>query len=205
MPLYKDISLDGIRILFWKLSDTDRFDLQELVPSVDLDKWQNFSPKRRSEYLMIRQMLKMFYPEYQILYREDGTPYLVPGDWEISISHSLPFAVLALSKSGVGVDIECFRYKIQRIKHKFLSLNERSWLLNQENEIERLNMVWSIKEALYKRHPVKYWSFSKHYEVQSFSIEESSVVKCRVYDGEKEQYYTAKVYCSEDFCWAVVN
>jgi phosphopantetheinyl transferase len=56
-------------------------------------------------------MLKTVLPGYKILYRDGGEPYLIPGDFQISVSHSFPLAALAISKNRVGIDLENGRRK----------------------------------------------------------------------------------------------
>ncbi|MDO5615083.1 MAG: 4'-phosphopantetheinyl transferase superfamily protein [Cruoricaptor ignavus] len=204
MPFYKDFTDKDATILFWKYDDADSFDFDALVEPENLEKVKNYHPKKLKEYLMIRQMLKMLMPNHKILYRTIGQPYLFPKDAFIAITHSFPFASLAVSKKRVGIDLERVMPKILRIKHKFLHPSEIAWTEN-ENEVELLTIIWVIKESLYKLHPSKYWSLKKHYEVQPFDLKDLSQIKCRVFDEEFEDRYTARVTKIEDFYFAIIE
>lgn len=204
MPFYQDFTDENATILFWKYDENDSFNQEELIESDKTSKIENYHPKKLLEYLMIRQMLKMQLPHHKILYKTIGQPYLFPKDFYISITHSFPFASLAISKNRVGIDLEKVMPKIKRVKHKYLHPSEISWTEN-ENEVEFLTIIWVIKEALYKLHPCKYWSLKDYYEVEPFSLDGLSGIKCRVFDRDFEDRYIAKVTKIEDFYFAIIE
>lgn len=204
MPFNHDYSDENAVILFWKYSEEDNFDADELVEPENLEKVKDYHPKKLIEHLMIRKMLKMVLPDHKILYKTIGQPYLFPKDAFISITHSFPFASLAISKNRVGIDLEKIMPKILRIKHKFLHKTEIPWTLN-EDEVELITIIWVIKEALYKLHPSKYWSLSKYYEVEQFQLDDLSSIKCRVFGENFEDRYVAKVVRIEEFYFAIVE
>jgi phosphopantetheinyl transferase len=204
MPFYQDFTDENARILFWKFSDEDRFDVNELVEAEDFEKVKNYHPKKLIEYLMIRKMLKMLLPKHKILYKTIGQPYLFPKDAFISITHSFPFASLAVSQKRVGIDLEKTMPKILRIKHKFLHQSEISWTENKD-EVEFLTVIWVIKEALYKLHPGKFWSLKNHYEIEKFDLKHLSNIRCRIFDETFEDRYVARVSKVEEFYFAVIE
>ena len=204
MPFYRDFTDNNASILFWKYDENDSFDHSVLIEPENLDRVKNYHPKKIAEYLMIRQMLKNQLPEHKILYKSIGQPYLFPKDFFISITHSYPFASLAISKKRVGIDIEKIMPKILRVKHKFLHPTEIPWTLN-EDEVDFLTVIWVIKEALYKLHPSKYWSLKNHYEVEQFQLDDLSAINCRVFDDNFEDCYIAKVSRIEDYYFAVIE
>lgn len=204
MPFYQDLTDENASILFWKYNEEDAFDHKTLIEAENFAKVEHFHPKKLIEYLMIRQMLKMLKPDHKILYKTIGQPYLFPKDAFISISHSYPFAALAISQKRVGIDMERIQPKIVRVKHKFLNDAELSWT-ETEDEVELLTVIWAVKEALYKLHPSKLWSLKKHYQVEAFSLDQLSGLKCRVFDEDFEDCYTARVIKMEDYYFAVVE
>lgn len=204
MPFYQDFTDENATILFWKYDETDVFNHWELIQPEDFQKVENYHPKKMTEYLMIRKLLKIVKPEYKILYQSIGKPYLYPKDAYISITHSFPFASIAVSKKRIGIDLEKIMPKILKIKHKFLHTNEVPWTQN-ENEVEFLTVIWVIKEALYKLHPSKYWSLKNHYEVEQFDLNDLSEIKCRVFDDQFEDRYIARVSRIEDFFFAIIE
>lgn len=204
MPFYQDFSDENATIFFWKYDDEDYFNDEELIEPENYQKVENYHPKKLKEYLMIRKMLKMQLPEHKILYKTIGQPYLSPKDFFISITHSFPYASLAISKKRVGIDIEKIMPKILRIKNKFVHPNEICWTEN-ENEVEYLTVIWVIKEALYKLHPSKFWSLKKNYEVEKFCLNDLSAVKCRVFDADFEDRYIAKVMKIDALYFAIIE
>ncbi len=204
MPFYQDFTDENAYILFWKYDEEDTFDEAALIEEENIEKVRAYHPKKFLEYLMIRRLLKMMLPEHKILYKTIGQPYLSPKDAYISITHSYPFAALALSQKRVGIDLERIMEKITRIKHKFLHPSEILWTEN-ENEVRFLTVIWVIKEAIYKLHPSKYWSLKDHYEVEEFDLKDLSSVKCRVFDDTFEDCYVARVTMIEDFYFAIIE
>ncbi|MBS1549640.1 MAG: 4'-phosphopantetheinyl transferase superfamily protein [Bacteroidetes bacterium] len=205
MPLYRDYSDAQGSIQVWKYDDSEVFDEDQLISKDDWEKVHNYHPKKKIEYLMIRKMLYDLLPGHQILYRTMGQPFLHPKDAFISISHSYPYASLAVSQKRIGVDLEKVNPKILRIKHKFIHHSEESWIFGHENEVELLTIVWAIKEALYKLHPSKYWSLKKHYQVQEFSLSDLSSVPCAVFDAEFKDEYIAKISQIENYFFAIIE
>ncbi len=81
-------------------------------------------------------------------HRQSGAPYLIGCDLNISVSHSLHYAVIALSPSGgIGVDIEDARPQLRRVAARVLSEPE---LAVYSATDELLLRAWTLKEALYK-------------------------------------------------------
>ena len=82
---------------------------------------------------MVRKLLKMVLPDRKILYKTAGEPYL----WyaaQISITHSFPFAALAISKNRIGIDLEKVNDKILRIKKNFFILTKSVWTEGKQNK-----------------------------------------------------------------------
>lgn len=203
MPLYRDCTTENVSILIWKYEEGE--DLPpELAGKDDADKISRYHPKKLLEYLMVRKMLNILKPGFEIKYKKNGQPYLFPPQYYISISHSFPFAAISLSKKRTGIDLEKTVEKIVNLKHKYLNDYELQWTQNSQ-QTQMLTVIWAIKEALYKLHPCKYWSLKKYYEVEKFSLDNLSNIKCRVFDDQFEDIYTANVIVIEDYYFAVIE
>ncbi|MDY3364270.1 4'-phosphopantetheinyl transferase superfamily protein [Riemerella anatipestifer] len=201
MPLYKEFSTKETAVLVWK------HDEQKEVWSEEIDTQSKISLKKQYERLMVRRMLNSALPCHQLLYLEDGTPYLEPSSAFISISHSYPYAVLAISPRRIGVDIEKKSDRLVRLKEKILYPSEKLWV-SSEDEESYLTALWTIKESLYKIHSAKYWSFREHYEVLPFSLDNLSSVECKVLNNSTDNAdtYRAKLeVIDEDYYLAVVE
>ncbi len=205
MPFYHDYSDENAVILYWKYGEEDNFNVDELIEPENLERAKDYHPKKLIEHLMVRQMLKMLLPDHKIMYKTIGEPYLWPNTAQISITHSFPFASLAVSINRVGIDLEKVNSKILRIKQKFLHESEHVWTQDKENEVELLTIIWVIKESLYKVHPSKYWSLKDHYQIEPFNMEDLSEIKCRVFDDFFSHDFTAKVFKIEEFYFAIVE
>lgn len=202
MPFFRDFSDADAQLLVWRCSEGEVFPAQELLSPEDEAKIKDYPQRKVQEVLMIRQLLRQSLPAHRILYRE-GAPYLQPKSYEISISHSYPYAVLGYSQRKIGVDVECLNPKLLRLKDKFLNPNEKAFV-PRGNELEYLAAVWSVKESLYKMHHTKHWSLKKHYEVFPFSEADLGAVRCRVYDENGEDNYLARVIFFDDYVLTIV-
>ncbi len=112
------------------------------------------SNKRKKEWLAVRHLLKVIHPEqqFQLVYNEHGKPSLHDGT-KISISHSDNFVGIALSnKHEIGIDIQYFKSKIDRIQSKFIHPKEAALLksMPDQDRLTYLHGYWTAKEAIYK-------------------------------------------------------
>lgn len=203
MPLYRDFSDENATILIWKYDEQEDLDPEILLEKENQEKVKDYHPTKLKELLLVRKILRSVLPNHKIVY--DGrVPFLSPKDFEISITHSFPFAALAISKNKVGIDIEPFNPKISRIKHKFLHEHEAGFI-EEDKEVAYLTVIWSLKESLYKIHHSKYWSLKKHYEVKPFRMDFPFNIMCRVHDDKVSDLFKARVEFFENYCFTVVD
>lgn len=203
MPLYRDFSDDQATILLWKYDENEMLNSQDLLEKENADRIKDYHPTKLKEHLLVRKILKSVLPGYKILYN-GREPYLYPKDFEISITHSFPFAALAISKNKVGIDIESFNPKIVRIKHKFLK-EEEAGFIEKDKEVAYLTVIWSLKESMYKVHHSNYWSLKKHYEVKPFSLDFPFNIMCRVHDDLVSDLYKARAEFFDHYCFTIVD
>ncbi|SFI07579.1 4'-phosphopantetheinyl transferase family protein [Halpernia frigidisoli] len=203
MPFYKDFSDEKATILIWKFSDDEILNANELVEVENLEKIKNYHPTKILETLLVRKALKSFLPTHKILYK-DREPYLSPQDHFISITHSFPFAAVAVSKEKIGIDMEKFNEKILRIEHKFIYSNEANFFLEKE-KVEYLTVIWSVKESLYKIHHSNYFSLKQNYKVEEFDLKNLHKINCSVYDENNCDHFSARVEFFEDYCFTIVD
>lgn len=203
MPLYRDFSDHNATILVWKYNEEDDLQAEELLEPENADKVKDYHPKKMLEVLMVRKLLKSLKPNSKILYK-DREPYLDTMDAEISITHSFPYAALALSKNKIGIDVEKFNPKILRLIDKFTYENERGFI--PKNHADTFyTIIWSVKESMYKIHHSKYWSLKKNYEVKPFELKHLDKISCRVYDETYSDEYNARVKFFDDYCFTIVE
>lgn len=203
MPLYRDFSDHNATILLWKYDDTEELNPEILLEKENFPKVKDYHPVKLKEILLVRKILHEILPGYKILY--DGRiPYLEPRDFEISITHSFPYAALAIAKHKIGIDIEPFNEKIAKIQHKFVYDNETGFI-EKGREVAYLTVIWSVKESLYKIHHSKYWSLKKHYEVKPFRLDFPYNILCRVHDESVSDLFKARVEFFENYCFTIVD
>ncbi|MCW3161554.1 4'-phosphopantetheinyl transferase family protein [Chryseobacterium oryctis] len=203
MPLYRDFSDHNAKILVWKYDKNEELNIQTLLEPENAEKVKDYHPKKLLEVLMVRKLLKSLKPDSKILYN-DREPFLSPKDAEISITHSFPFAAIAISKNKIGIDIEKFNPKILRVIDKFTYENERGFIPSN-NAVTFYTIIWSVKESMYKLHHSKFWSLKKHYEVRPFELEYLDSIQCRVHDDTISDELKARVKFFDDYCFTIVE
>ena len=192
MPVILNKIIDEhTRLAVWKIEETEeelfrglQFKAHELDFIASLN-----NGKRLLHWLSTRLLLRtMLQTNDYIDSRMDdqGKPYLVNGDYQISFSHSFDYASVMISKDKhVGVDIELIKDKIQKIKNKFLKPAELSGLPDQDNTLA-LYICWCAKEAIYKWYGKKGLEFKKHIDIYPFVPDAAGVVKARAVLPEGE-------------------
>lgn len=191
MPFFKEFSHHHSRIFVWRFDENDALP-PDLIEPENFSRFENYKEKKLSEVLMVRQLLQKFLPGEKIFYQNDE-PFLQSRKFQISISHSFPFAAVAFSERKIGIDLESFKPKIIRVKDKFIQPEEQHFIPENQS-VEYLTVVWSVKESLYKMHHSKYWSLKKHYEVRPFAFSGEMQISCRVHDADFSDEYSAKVW-----------
>lgn len=110
-------------------------------------------------------LLHQFPQGITVLKNGDNKPKLRVADtfYEISISHAFAYAAVIISaQKCVGIDVERTDNRIHRVKHKFCSDIELN--IAQDNT-EKLTLIWSTKEALYKLYSKKEVIFKENLAV----------------------------------------
>jgi len=114
--------------------------------------------------------------EYKGMYKDEfDKPHLIDKKFYISISHSYPYAVGILHKRlPVGIDIEKPQEKLLRISKRFLTDNE--WIYAGD-DINKLCVYWTGKEAIYKLNGRKGLSFKQNILIHPFQLRKRDVIK----------------------------
>ncbi len=153
MLLEKQQVENGAILAIWEISETvdELLDLLDLDPFVIAEVSQFTGEKRKLEYLAVRAMLNQVLGEKKsIAYEPNGKPFLTDKSYEISITHTGHYAAIILHPTcRLGIDIERIADRVIRVKHKFLSEEELSFV-DEKLAKTQLALMWSAKEALYK-------------------------------------------------------
>ena len=112
-----------------------------------------------------------------IVYEKSGRPLIDDGLHHISISHTSKFVAVILSRYlKVGIDIEGIHPRILKIRPKFVSPDEDLFLGNEEDLQEKLILIWSAKEALFKMDGRGNMDFRKNISIKPFSLQEKGSI-----------------------------
>jgi phosphopantetheinyl transferase len=175
MPLHRLLTINqGIYSLIWLIEETEEDLLGQLSPPItnlkDYEKIHH--TRRRLEWIAARLALKKLCNHlgytYQGMVKDFwGKPYLADNHLHISLAHSFPFAVAAISpNSAIGIDIQSLSKKLQNVRHKYLNATE-----NQDSgqDLEKLAIYWCAKESLYKTYGGKGLSLREDIHIKLFT------------------------------------
>ncbi|MBJ7880056.1 4'-phosphopantetheinyl transferase family protein [Gelidibacter salicanalis] len=193
MPLYKTLSPNSqTTVKIWNITES----YEALLQPVKLrDESMARVLGMKSElhqrgFLSVRHLLAEFgYTDADLYYDENGKPHLKDGKY-ISITHSFTFSGVIVSDTEVGIDIEKQRQKIGVIAHKFIGY-EFDYLLNTaEDYINKLTIIWCIKESLYKLFATPGMLFREHFLVIPFMVKDEETIAWIDYNDRKYRYET---------------
>jgi phosphopantetheinyl transferase len=148
MPIFFQHQInDTTRLGIWKIEETEEFFKANVPQHRDVT-----HPHKRLQHLAGRFLLQYLFPDFPyelIRIADTRKPYLPGEQYHFSISHCGDYAAAIVSKNArVGVDIEIPVEKVLRVRHKFMSDDEIGQF--GEDNIERLTICWSAKEAVFK-------------------------------------------------------
>lgn len=186
MPLYKTIRPDQDTVLhIWKIEEDLDWLAQgvELTPHCQARVSGMKSELHRRGFLSIRKLLAIEgYQDSDLYYDQFGKPHLKDNKY-ISITHSFNFSGIIIGKDEVGIDIEMQRPKINRIAHKFTTLEDYEHIPDPETMMRKLTIVWGAKESLYKSFAQPGLSFRQHIDVLDFELKEMTTTARIDYNG----------------------
>ncbi len=141
------------------------FDCSDKLSSFAHQEWfqpylsERKSEKRRAEFIaaiaVLRDLLGF---EPRIAYLDNGKPYLLNSQSNISISHCKDYVCVAVSdKYNVGIDIEQVTPRIDALAQRYMTADEFAAYearfikgCGQQEAREYATLVWCSKEAVYK-------------------------------------------------------
>jgi len=162
---------DGSRFALWHITE-DPDTLLELLdndPFVTEQISHFTSIKRKCEYLASRCALnELLGKKVSITYLPTGRPTIEGSDMNLSISHTGEWVVVLVHETKrVGIDIERVTDRLQRVKSKFLSDQELSFI-DFQCEKPQLAVMWATKEALYKLIDLEGVDAREHLHIEPF-------------------------------------
>jgi len=149
MPLVYQQNINAeTRIGVWHIAEPESFFSDQVSVQRAIT-----HPHKRLQHLAGRLLLRELYPEFPvelIQVADTRKPFLMDEPFHFSISHCGDYAAAMVSTAyRVGVDVERKNDRIDRIMHKFLSVEEQ-FLLPRGAIKETATLLWSAKESIYK-------------------------------------------------------
>ena len=187
MPLvYQQNINDTTKLGVWHITEPEEFFLQKVTLQQEIT-----HPNKRRQHLAGRFLLQQLFPDFPyelIRIADTRKPFLENEAYHFSISHCGEYAAVVVSPNyRVGVDIEKISYRVEKIKHKFLSDQEQQLLkevplLPYSTLSEKLlTAAWSIKEALFKWQGSQEVDFIKHLPIIQFDgDEDKAIAQCKI-------------------------
>lgn len=192
MPIYRIYKQGDLLVGVWKVDETIE-QLRSMFHQFSIyeESFMRFSAeKRKQEWLAVRVLLKELCGEEKgIAYLPSGKPYLEDGSAFVSFSHTSGYVAVALHPSAeVGVDIEQYGTRVQRVASRFIREDEKV-SVESGDEIYALLLHWSAKETMFKLMKDEAVDFIKHLHILPFVPEESGTFHACEYRSGQEQEF----------------
>jgi len=174
-----------VAVHLMNFSDFDPSQFLHQLTSIEIERFFSFSnSQRKREFVATRMLRHEIFGFQHIHYDAVGAPF-IEGEGFISISHSKNIVGIATCLDfKIGLDIEPISHKIEKIKHKFLSIGEVEKV--DGSSLVELTKVWSGKESLYKISGTKGINFRTQLEVAKVTEEEWN----GIYRNENDSFST---------------
>ena len=192
MPIYRTYKQGDLLVGVWKVDETVE-QLRSMFHQFSIyeEGFMRFSTeKRKQEWLAVRVLLKeLCGEEKKIAYLPSGKPYLEDGSAFISFSHTLGYVAVAIHPSAeVGVDIEQYGTRVQRVAVRFIREDEKV-SVESGDEIYALLLHWSAKETMFKLMKDEAVDFINHLHILPFAPKESGTVHACAYRSGQGQKF----------------
>lgn len=162
----RDYSLCTADVIIYTLQVTDYLELtKDLISFLDPEErsrsYRYYKDTDRNQFIICRAILKIVLAAYtkvdakniRLDYHLNKKPYLSshPGLY-FNVSHSAEFAVIAISRNKVGIDIEYLAkdFTFTDLLPDVFHSNEVLTIQNTENQKHTFYKLWTRKEALVK-------------------------------------------------------
>ena len=200
MPLQKVYKIGTEQAwALWHIAETEdelSFISQESCPE-DIVNFQ-----KRLEWLAARALVKTLLEEFGLDYyglRKDefGKPFLKEHPHQISLTHSFPYVAAQIDRHHpVGIDLEQPKEKLKTIAHRIFNEDE---VKDAGDDIVKLCLYWSAKEALYKIHGKRNLLFTHHLSILPFKLASSGKLVGQIKLPEKETTLQLRYTVMQDF------
>jgi 4'-phosphopantetheinyl transferase EntD len=167
LATYKTFRSGKSAIAIWKIEEeVSDFDMAHLVNGTKTE-------KQGVQWLSSRKALNVLgVHASEVIKDEFGKPHMASGNEHISISHCDKYAAAIRGNAVVGIDIEEITPRIERIAKRILHPTELD-IVDRNERLITLYVLWSAKEALYKLYGKKAVDFREHMRALPFELKQS--------------------------------
>ena len=210
MAIQLQYRLPSFELLVWELTESLAFYVEQLqLSATELEALkQNFTnPAALLEWLASRYCLQRLFGRAYTDFKknERGKLELLDQSWKLSISHSKQRIAVVKSKVDIGIDIQAFSPKLERIAGKYIAPKLLVELQNSPQYIDYLHIYWGVKEALFKAYGLGQVNFIQHLHIRPFVFEQKGGTKAKIrkenFEADYEVFYEKK----EDYYLCVVT
>lgn len=192
MAIYRKYKQGDLFVGVWKVDETVE-QLRSMFHQFSIyeEGFERFSAeKRKQEWLAVRVLLKeLLGEEKEIAYLPSGKPYLKDESMYVSFSHTAGYVAVAIHPSAeVGVDIEQYGTRVQRVSSRFIREDEKVSIASGD-EIYGLLLHWSAKETMFKLMDDQAVDFIDHLHILPFVVQKEGSFEAREYRSGKEQNF----------------
>jgi 4'-phosphopantetheinyl transferase EntD len=182
MPLEKIETAGQRSWAFWRIEEEEK-DLADQVNQYEQIPLAITNPKKRLEWLAGRLLVKILLEYHHVKFQgitkdQYGKPYPAGNDFQLSLSHSYPYAAALIDPTeSVGIDLEQPKSKLLKIAPRVLDPGE---LENAGSDIVKHCVFWCAKEALVKIYGKKDLVFAENLKISPFSLEKEGRISGRI-------------------------
>lgn len=209
MALQRTLREGDVALYFWKIEEKPSDFLSLLGndgPEMLEEASKKFSnEKKQLEYLAERAILfSLFGGKFTLEHDSAGAPIIYGENApQISISHTKEWVLLALHSScRIGVDIEFFSERVNKIVSHFMLPEEAVSLLEKEAQTYYNLVVWCAKEALFKAAGAEETYLKDNFFVPPFKLSRSGHFTAYFLRNEKRILYKVFYSCEKTFVYA---
>ena len=206
MPICRQYKIGDTELFLWHVTETAGELSQFVSPDCVVGCAGFVSEKRKCEWLAVRALLaNRFGNGVRVVYDEAGKPSLEGASFDVSISHTYGYVVVALSDSGaVGVDVELLSRNAMTAAGRYIPSGVlESFPVDVKNKMALFH--WCAKEALFKLVGNLGGTFKDNISLGDFEIAGSGSFRVGVVGlaADVNEDYIADYICDEDLLFVV--
>jgi 4'-phosphopantetheinyl transferase len=183
----------------WKIEE-DEADLS--YQALETCPEEVISTQKRLEYLagraLMKHVMELLGKGYVGMRKDEaGKPFLKDSAYQVSLSHSYPYAAAQIHHSTpVGIDLEQPKEKLLRIAGRVLSATEEK---DAGDHVTKHCIYWCAKEALYKIHGKRGLHFNSQLLLEPFQMKTKGELFGKIVAGNTSREVALEYLVEDDY------